>query len=158
FRELQVVPAVSVAISPELGVVPLGEAAREREIQATVSSNLKSAARGDLTLELAAGWSAEPRTQMFQLERRGDVATASFRVRIPAGVRPGTFAVEAVAHLDGTEHRRGYRVVSYPENWTRNLYRPARAELRVFDVRVAAGSTIGYVPGAGDEVPAALES
>ena len=66
--------------------------------------------------------------------------------------------VATAATTRGREYRRGYRVVSYPENWTRHLYAPACAEVRIFDVRTPAALTVGYVPGAGDEIPGALRN
>jgi hypothetical protein len=91
------------------------------------------------------------------MSRKGETFTGNFTVRVPAGTRSGDYPVEAVAAMDGQEFKRGYRTVSYPGTWTRNLYRPAASTIRVFAIKVAANLAVGYVPGAGDEIPAALE-
>jgi hypothetical protein len=158
FRDVQVVPRLAVVLEPELGVAPVSAAGQKRPFQVTVASNANSPQRGEVRLVLPAGWQSEPRTAAFELARRGEVFSVQFALSVPPGTKPGTFPLEAVATSGGAEFRRGYSVVSYPENWTRHLYAPARAELRVFDVKVAPNLTVGYVPGAGDEVPAALES
>jgi hypothetical protein len=122
-----------------------------------VLSNLKTAANGTVKLAPPEGWSVEPAETPFALTRKGESFTARFTLRIPGGTTAGTFRLEALANLQGREFRRGYRVISYPENWTRHLYAATRADLKIFDVKVAPNLTVGYVPGAGDEIPASLE-
>jgi len=151
------VPSLSVTLRPETAVIPIAPSVQSREFQVSLVSNEKSAANGTVRLVVPAGWQVEPAEMQFTTKQKGESATARFMVRIPAGAKAGTSAVEAVAVMRGREFRRGYRVVSYPENWTRFLYSNARSEIRTFDLKIAPGLTVGYVPGAGDEVPAALE-
>jgi hypothetical protein len=156
FVDLQVVPALSVALKPELTVVPLGSSPQAREFHVSVLNNRKDAASGTLKLLVPVGWKSSPPELPFAASSKGESFTARFSVQIPPSTA-GSFPVEAVASMGGKEYRRGYRVISYPENWTRNLYSPSRGEVRVLDVKIAPRLTIGYVPGAGDEVPDAIQ-
>jgi LmbE family N-acetylglucosaminyl deacetylase len=156
FVDLQVVPALSVGLKPELAVVPLGSGPQAREFHVSILNNQKDGARGTLRLVSPAGWKVDPAELPFTISRKGESFTARFSLQIPSSAA-GNFPVEAVASMSGKEYRRGYRVISYPENWTRNLYSPSKSEVRVVDVRIAPRLTIGYVPGAGDEVPEAIE-
>jgi hypothetical protein len=157
FPEFQIVPALSLDLEPQLRIAPVSAAAKPCEFRISILNNQKGEARGVLKLVSGMRWRIQPAEIPFALSRKGETFTASFTVRVPAGAPPGDYAVEAIAEMDGREFRQGYRTISYPGNWTRNLYRPARSTIRVFGVYIAADLTAGYVSGAGDEIPAALE-
>jgi hypothetical protein len=80
-----------------------------------------------------------------------------FSLQIPPEAKQGNHTIQAIAEMEGKEFRRGFRVLSYPENWTRNFYSPAQSIVERFSVKIAPGLTVGYIPGAGDDVPEALE-
>jgi LmbE family N-acetylglucosaminyl deacetylase len=157
FPEFQIVPGLSLTLEPQLRIAPVSAAAMTYEFRISVLNNRKGAAKGTLRLASDVGWRIQPAEIPFAMSRKGETFTASFTVQVPAGARSGDHAVEAIATLDGREFRRGYRTISYPGNWTRHLYRPAGSTIRIFRIKVAANLTAGYVPGAGDEIPAALE-
>jgi LmbE family N-acetylglucosaminyl deacetylase len=156
FVELQIVPSLAVTIDPPLAVAPLSPRPQTREFRVSVLNNDKAGARGAIRLAAPRGWSVHPAEISFTLSREGESFTGRFEATIPGGAPPGKFPVEAVARTAKAEYRQGYRSVSYPENWTRNNYSPARSEVAVFDVRIAPKLKVGYVMGAGDDVPAAL--
>ncbi len=157
FVELQIVPALSVTVTPDLGIAPISAGGKARQFQVSVLNNNQAGTQGVCRLIAPAGWQVEPAEMRFAMSHKGEAATNRFAVHPPANVRAGTYSIEAVATAGGREFRRGYEVISYPENWTRNLYFPSRSELEVFDVKVAPDLTVGYVMGSGDDVPAALE-
>ncbi|MGB6545315.1 MAG: PIG-L family deacetylase, partial [Candidatus Acidiferrales bacterium] len=55
---LVVTPAISVAISPSAGIVPLGQ--KQFTLTATIKSEVKGAAQGTVKLDLPEGWRAMP--------------------------------------------------------------------------------------------------
>jgi LmbE family N-acetylglucosaminyl deacetylase len=154
FTEFQIVPALSLTLEPDFVI-----ATKPGDYQFRVSllNNKKGEAQGTLKISCGKGWKVRPPESSFKLLRKGDTSTASFTIQVPAGTTAGDYPVEAIATLDGQEYRRGYRVVSYPENWTRNFYSPARSSIKIFEIAIAPHRIVGYVPGAGDDVPAALE-
>jgi len=157
FPEFQIVPALSLTLDPQFRIAPAGPIAKACEFRISVLNNQKGAARGILKLVSKMGWRIRPAEAPFELSRKGETFTAAFAVQVPAGTKAGDYDVEAIASLEGQEFKRGYRTISYPGNWARNLYRPARSEIKVFGIKVAANLTAGYIPGAGDDIPAALE-
>ncbi len=157
FVDFQIVPALSVTLDPEFEIVPLRSEARECKFRVSVSSNQKGDARGTLKLVSSAGWPIQPEEVSFAFSRKGETFTGSFTIQVPAGTKAGSYPIEAVASMNGQEFRRSQNTLSYPENWTRNLYTAARSRLEVFDIKTAPHLTVGYIPGAGDEIPAALE-
>ncbi|PYQ06470.1 MAG: hypothetical protein DMF82_06115 [Acidobacteria bacterium] len=71
----------------------------------------------------------------------------------PAG---RAYEVNAVATARGRQYREGYQLLEHRDLETRYLYRAARSEVRGVDVKVAPGLSVGYVMGAGDQVPAGI--
>jgi hypothetical protein len=157
FVELQVVPRLSVTLTPDSGIAPLSTESQTRLFQVSVLNNDRSGVQGTYRLVPPPGWRVEPPEVRFVLARKGETDTTRFRVHVPPNTPAGSFPLEAVAAVEGKEYRQGYEVVSYPENWTRNLYSRSRSDLEIFDVRIAPDLTVGYVPGSGDDVAASLE-
>jgi len=157
FVDFHIVPALSVAMDPKLGVVPISDSTQVREFRVSVSNNSGAEAKGSLRLVAPSSWHVEPDSANFALARRGESFARTFKVNIPGKVGTGTYQIEAVAEMGSREFRTGYRIITYPQIWTRHLYRPARSQLEVFDVKIAPGLRVGYVAGAGDEVPSSLE-
>jgi len=157
FIDLQVVPAVSVAAAPGLAVIRRSAEAQTRQLRVAVINNLASEARGRVRLVPPDGWQFRPESVDFVMTRSGESFSTVFELQVPAAVPAGEYYADAVVELNGREYRRGQREVSCPDNWSRRLYEPARTLLQVLDVTVTPALSVGYVMGAGDEVPAALE-
>jgi hypothetical protein len=149
-----VVPAVSVELSPEVGLVPLSE--KTLTVTATVRNEQTVAAKGAVRLELPAGWRAVPARGNFDLAAQGAEAKTVFTVT-PAGLAAGReYKLAAVAEAGGKEYREGFRAVGYPGLTPTNFYRAATDRVVAGDVKVAPGLKVAYLPGTGDAVVASL--
>jgi hypothetical protein len=155
YEPLVVAPAISVAVSPAAGVVPLTE--KTLMMTARVRSNVKGAAVGTVKLELPKGWTAAPARAEFSLGKDGDSVDVPFVVT-PGRLAETPYTMTAVATFAGKEYREGYTTVGYAGLLPVNLYRPATYKARGVDVKVAPGLKVGYLPGTGDEVQASLEN
>lgn len=133
-RSLAIVPPATLRLPVEAYVFAGGEA---RRIEVEVRSNVAGAA-GEVRLELPPQWRAQPAARPFQLSEAGEQTTVAFEVTPPAA--SGTGVVEAVASITAPPQKRQPR---------------ARAGLTRVEVRTLA-KRIGYVMGAGDEVPEVL--
>jgi hypothetical protein len=150
-----VVPALSVAVAPEVALVPLGQ--KTLTVTATVRNDQTGPAHGELKLELPEGWHAEPERASFDLASQNAEVRKSFLVT-PAALAAGKeYALQAVAETDGKAYREGFRAVGYPGLTPTNQYRAAMARVVGGDVRVAPGLRVAYLPGTGDAVVASLE-
>ncbi|HEV2446050.1 MAG TPA: PIG-L family deacetylase, partial [Candidatus Sulfopaludibacter sp.] len=146
-------PAISVAVSPGAGAVPVGT--RSFEFSCTVHSNVKGQAQGTLRLRLPAGWRSEPESAQFSMARDGEDHTITFAV-LPGTVETGEHRITAVAEYQGKNYEEGYRLVGYAGLRPYPLYRPAVYRAVGVDVKTAPGLRIAYLPGTGDDVPQAL--
>jgi hypothetical protein len=144
-------PAISVSIAPQAGIVPLG--AKSFDLTVTVHSNVKGPAKGTVKLDLPEGWKA--RQEEFSTAKDGDDQTLNFHVT-PEGLAEKPYTITAVATYDGHEYKEGYHTVGYPGLRPYNLYRASTYRTTGVNVKVAPGLNIGYIVGAGDDVPQSL--
>lgn len=158
-KVLNVVPALSVKLQPEIVVIPTGGGGprQRREFRVTLLNNAKGAAEATLRLEAPPGWTVEPAESPAKLRYEGEELTARFFVTPKAGLAAGDYELRAVARTGGEEFRAGYQVIAYDHIQERHLFHEAAARVLGVDVKTDAGMYVGYVRGAGDEVPDAIQ-
>ncbi|SET72044.1 PIG-L family deacetylase [Hymenobacter actinosclerus] len=115
----------------------------------------KAGVKGNVALTLPAGWQSEPASISFDLAAKDAEQTVQFQVRPGAGAKEGRAELRAVANVDGQAYSRGYQVIAYEHIPTQTLFPEATAPLVKLDLK-RRGQQIGYLMGAGDEVPEAL--
>jgi hypothetical protein len=162
--ELNVVPAFSVRMTPELAVFPAqtGAAAKPvtREVFVAVTNSTKGAARATVALEVPTGWQATPASSVISFQNEDEALSARFQVTAPATAGIGAHAIKAVVTSDRTGTQAfssGYQAIEYPHVERRQVIKPAETTAKVIDVKTVPGITVGYVMGVGDQVPPALE-
>jgi LmbE family N-acetylglucosaminyl deacetylase len=156
-RLLMIAPALSVALTPRAGVIPVTRRAATIDVHAQVMANVKGAAGAKVRLEIPSGWTASPEAAELHFTHEGEIQNAAFRVSIPQVTAGKSYTIQAVADYGGKQYREGYQIIAHRDLETRHLYHPATAELTGLDVKVAPGLKVGYIMGVGDEVPEALE-
>jgi LmbE family N-acetylglucosaminyl deacetylase len=155
-HELQVVPAVSVRVSPEVSAVPLTSARRPLEVHVFARGLARGSSEATLRVEAPAGWTVVPPSAPVRFAHEGEEAAASFRLVPPAAPEPGAVALTAVAVRDGREYRETVQAVEYDHIDRKQLLRPAETRLLVLDVRTTPRTSVGYVMGSGDAVADAI--
>ncbi|MGD1094826.1 MAG: PIG-L family deacetylase [Bryobacteraceae bacterium] len=148
-------PAISVAVSPSAGAVPLS--VKSFAFTCTVHSNVKGPAQGILRLKLPQGWRSTPPEAPFDFARDGEDQTVMFSVS-PDIVKPAEYTITAEADYNGHSYTEGYHMTGYPGVRPYPLYRPATYRAVGVEVKTAPGLRIGFLPGTGDDVPKALEN
>ena len=148
-RPLSVVPPVSVGIPGRTMLFPSPE---KRTVKVLLQSHV-AGTRGEVRLDASPGWQVTPAAHAFQFAETGGMAALSFTVAPPSGSSQGT--LRAVATIGRDEVTEGALTIEYPHFAPQTLMRDARLEVRRAEVKSLA-RRIGYVMGAGDEVPAAL--
>ncbi len=157
-RLLTIVPAISLTVSPQIGVIPVKPGENEQHFSTTVEilNNSKEEAEGVLSLHLPQGWAASPESIPFSFTRAG--ASRTFRFDISAkGVKAGErYTIQAIGRYNGEEYRAGYQTIEHPELEPRHLYRLTTKTLNAVDVKLPENLKVGYIMGVGDKVPEAL--
>lgn len=153
-RELMIVPALSVTVSPTHAVVPL-HTSRPLRLRVNVINNDAHGGSGNLALRLPAGWEATPSAATLTFARAGERASVDFDVA-PSALEDRDYSIQAEATVSGRVYRSGYDLIQHRDLETRYLYRDAATQVRGLDVRMPAGLKVGYVMGVGDDIPAAI--
>ncbi|HEX5107589.1 MAG TPA: PIG-L family deacetylase [Vicinamibacterales bacterium] len=153
-RDVNVAPALSVALDSPLLIVPTGSTPRTQRITAAATSHTSMTTAGVLRLRLPTGWKASPAQAAFTL-RKGETFSAPFTITAPPVVRDARLQLQAEAAVGGQTFTREMQVVAYPHIQTHRLYAPSAAIVQVLHLDVAP-VRVGYIMGSGDKVPDAL--
>jgi len=158
-RPVIVEPAVALQLAGEALLFP-NPSPKNLELQ--VQANVADAA-GSVRIQTPAGWSVTPASQDFRLAGAGQESVLSFQLTPPTGnperqrgdQTEEKGVLEASAQVNGRPVAVGMQTISYSHIPPQVLFPPAKIGLVRSDVRSLA-KTIGYVMGAGDEVPESL--
>jgi hypothetical protein len=148
-RPLAIVPPVAIDLTEHSLVFA---DTHPRQIEVPVRANTGKAS-GDVHLEIPSGWKVEPASRHFDLAAAGQQATLAFELTPPAADARGQ--VRAVAQVGDRMVDVGTEVIEYPHIPAQTLFPKAEASLVHADIKTLS-KNIGYIMGAGDEVPAAL--
>jgi LmbE family N-acetylglucosaminyl deacetylase len=155
-RPVTVVPRVDVKLDPST-LVWSTLAGGSRRFTVTLTHGARDTTSGTVSLVLPAGWPTI-RPQRFRLVAQDERETYTFDVRPPRGSGRITATIRAVARDSaGQEYDAGVFTVNYPHIRPRSYLAPAEAEVHLAPVALPRLARIGYVRGASDLVPQALE-
>jgi LmbE family N-acetylglucosaminyl deacetylase len=153
---VQVVPELSVRVSPELTVVALEEPIPALEVRAFARHNAPGAGEAVVQLETPPGWSVEPRESRVRFAYEGEEVAARFLVTPPATRTAGTVFLRAIVTRAGREYRETVQEIAYHHTQRRQRLVPAEVGVLVLDIHTAADASVGYVMGSGDAVADAI--
>jgi LmbE family N-acetylglucosaminyl deacetylase len=149
-----VAPPVSVALEPGTQVIPTSHQGA-MGASVIVHNNLEAAADPLLTLQVPKGWRLEPPQQHVRFTKIGD-STFTFNVS-PSQVTESRSQIKADLNVAGKNYSEGYTVVTRDDLRVFYYYQPAIQKVSAVDVKLPASLTIGYLMGAGDEIPTVLK-
>lgn len=153
-RVLAVVPAFSVSLEPGAQVIRKeGDPGCNVTVGATY--NLNAPAKGSLRLQVPPNWRVEPSELPVEFYHRGEKQEFKFKV-FPASLQEGRTEIRAILESGGSKYSEGYTEVTREDLDTFYYYQPALQRVSIVDVKVPAGLKVGYVMGAGDDIPTTL--
>ena len=109
--------------------------------------------KGELKLGAPQGWEVSPASIPIDLKAADAEMVATFSVKPPNQNGEGT--LRAIVSIDGRDYSLERVRISYPHIGVQTLMPPAEAKLVRADIR-KKGDRIGYIPGAGDDIPESL--
>ena len=155
-RPLMIGPPISVLLTSPVVVAPVGGAGKAA-IGVSVRSNVQSAVHAKLKLETPSGWKVEPAEIAVDLDHDGDLNNYSFQVT-PQNLHEGTYKVTARAEYNAKQYSEGFKIITRPDLDSYPAYRPATENVQAVDVKLPPQLKVGYIMGAGDEIPSVLQS
>jgi len=109
--------------------------------------------KGELKLAVPQGWQVSPASVPIDLKAADSETVGTFTVKPPNQNNEGT--LRAIVSIDGRDYSFERVRISYPHIGVQTLMPPAEAKLVRADIR-KNGDRIGYISGAGDDLPESL--
>jgi len=110
--------------------------------------------KGELKLAAPSGWRVDPPSVPIDLKGANAETVSTFTVKPPDQNSEGM--LRAIVSIDGRDYSFERVRISYPHIGVQTLMPPAEVKLVRADIR-KKGDRIGYIPGAGDDVPESLQ-
>ncbi len=148
-RPLVVVPPIAIGIPEPALIFPDVKA---KAVEVLIHSNVAGAA-GELRLDAPAGWTIQPASVPFKTVEVDEQTNLTFTVTPPP--RTTIAELRAIAKVNGRDISSDMHVIAYPGSPIQTVFPPSSARLVRADIKNLARK-IGYIMGAGDEVPGAL--
>jgi LmbE family N-acetylglucosaminyl deacetylase len=153
-RPLAVVPAFSVELEPGTQVISTHNGAGS-VVKVGVAGDVNHETRGTLHLELPQGWRSEPSDSPVDFGARGQKKEFQFKI-FPANLQQSRSELHALLQTAGGDFKEGYTLVTREDLGSFYYYQPARQRESIVDVNVPHDLKIGYIMGAGDDIPTVL--
>lgn len=116
--------------------------------------SFKNRASGTIIPKIPSGWKVEPEALNFGPLQKGEEKKASF-ILTPAGnISSGAFSLSI--NSDGKSFDRGNKMIDYDHIPLQTLFPLSETRIERIDLKTQ-GKRIGYITGAGDLIPEALE-
>ncbi len=155
-RPVTVVPRIDVKVDPATELWPINSLGAHR-FTVTLTHGARDTTSGTVGLRLPKGWPAvAPRS--FRFTREDERESFVFEFKAPTRRKPSTLEIRAFARdTAGTSYELGVYTVDYPHIRPRSYTKPATATLRLAPLALPRLTRLGYVRGAADRVPEALQ-
>ncbi|MEO8533753.1 MAG: LmbE family protein, partial [Flavobacterium sp.] len=113
----------------------------------------KEAIKGNLQLDLPKGWLVSPKQIPFALEKKGMEQIFYFEVTAP--IQPEEAIAKSIVTIDNQRFDKDVTIIDYSHITKQMVLKSAESKCIRIDLKTS-GDAIGYIMGAGDEVPESL--
>ncbi len=149
YNYLDIVPEITTAI---IDKVVLFNDNKSKTIAVKVKAG-REAVKGDLQLELPKNWMVSPKSIPFYLEKKDTDQVFYFDVTPPN--KAEEVIIKSVVTIGNKQYDKEQIVINYNHITKQQVLKSAEAKCIRIDLKTN-GEKIGYIMGAGDEVPKSL--
>ena len=150
YRPYEVLPPATVNISEKVYVF---SDATPKTIQFIIKANADNV-NGTLQLTVPDTWVLTTKNNSFQLNKKGDEAI--LEATVSPGSSTGIAKLGASLIINNKTYNKSIQRIEYDHIPYQFILSDAEVKLVNINLKKAA-TTIGYIPGAGDEIPACLK-
>ncbi|MDC6405435.1 MULTISPECIES: PIG-L family deacetylase [Maribacter] len=150
YQPFEIVPKATSMLKDKVLIFSDGT---PKQIPVTVKAH-KDHVSGKVRLEIGDGWILDSATQPFSIEKKGDEQTLVFTLTPPATENESYLT--SIVSIDGENISKELVTIAYDHIPTQTVLMPSEAKVVRLDIQ-KAGQHIGYIMGAGDDVPTSLE-
>ncbi|QRR03962.1 PIG-L family deacetylase [Dyadobacter sandarakinus] len=149
YRPFEIRPPVTATLTEPVFIFP----DQNPKTVTVIVQAQKTRTVGTVRLDLPTGWKSEPASADFDIPEKYHDQYFYFKVTPPAASDEATLKV--ATRVDGKDYYQSIKTIAHRHIPTQTIFPPAEARIARLDVKTAV-KKIGYIAGAGDEVPAAL--
>lgn len=149
YNPFDIVPDVTTTILDKVAIFSSG---KTKNIGVKIKAG-KDAVEGLLQLEVPEKWKVNPKSIPFKLTKKGEDQTVYFEVTPPKTADEIT--VKSVALINGKTFDKEQINITYEHISKQQVLKPSEAKFIKLDIKTG-NEKIGYIMGAGDEVPKGL--
>lgn len=150
YNFLDIVPEMTTSI---LDKVSLFTTTKKKYIAVKIKSG-KEGVKGDLQLELPKSWVVSPKSIPFNLDKVGTEQTVYFEVSPPSS--NDEVVAKSVAIIDGKRYDKEQIVIDFNHIAKQQVLKSSESKFIRLDLKTEERK-IGYIMGAGDDVPNSLK-
>ena len=149
YQPFEVLPKATVRLMDKVLIFAHGD---PKQIPVKIKAGEENIS-GTVSLNAPLGWQVSPEKIDFSITQKGDEKTVLFKVVPPQNEDEGT--IFPFATIDGNQYSKELVVIDYDHIPTQSVLPPASAKVVRLNIE-KTGESIGYIMGAGDEVPESL--
>lgn len=149
YNYFDIVPEVTSSI---LEKVSFFENDKTKSIAVKVKAG-KDNVKGNLQLELPSEWIVTPKSIPFNLDKKGKEQIVYFNVSPPA--QASEVIAKSVAIINNKRYDKEQIIIDFDHITKQQVLLPTEAKFNKLDIRIN-NEKIGYIMGAGDEIPECL--
>ncbi len=150
YQPFEIVPEATASFMDKVLIFATGSPKR---VPVTIKAH-KDSISGRLELQYGTGWTVTESSQPFFIAKKGDQQTVYFELSPPAIENEST--ISPILQVNGKEISKEMVTIAYDHIPTQTVLLPSEAKVVRLNIQ-KAGENIGYIMGAGDEVPTSLE-
>jgi LmbE family N-acetylglucosaminyl deacetylase len=149
YQPFEIIPEVTVGIANKVLIFPNSNS---KEITVKVKSG-KPNIEGTVSILHTEGWKITPESQEVTIEQKGAEQILTFTVTPPVNQNEST--ISPIVNLDGRTYSDELVEIDYDHIPFQSVLLPSQSKVVKLDIQ-KKGQVIGYIHGAGDEIPTSL--
>ncbi|MBC8768446.1 PIG-L family deacetylase [Arenibacter sp. BSSL-BM3] len=150
YQPFEILPEATANFKDKVVIFATSE---PKEIPVTIKA-LKDNVKGELQLCFGKGWKVDQEIKSFEIEKNGDQQTLHFLVT-PPSYEDENF-ISPIIKINGKEISKELIEISYDHIPKQSVLLPSETKVVRLNIN-KTGENIGYIVGAGDEIPESLE-
>ncbi|WP_295716444.1 PIG-L family deacetylase [Mucilaginibacter sp.] len=151
YQPLVITPPVTVNMTNHV-FISYGPSSQSLQVKLKSFKNVHT---GSIQLKLPKGWKANPAIINFKDKNKGEEWTEQFTITPTREAQNGLAVTGVAVDVDSRLYEYEIKEIKYEHVPTITLFPPAEAKLVSLDLKTA-GKKLGYIAGAGDQMPEAL--
>lgn len=149
YQPFEVLPEATASFTDKVLIFADG---KPKHVPVTIEAHANNI-KGEIQLCHGEGWKVDSDTQSFEIVKKGDKKAISFTLTPPEKESEGY--ISPILKIDGKQMTAALITIAYDHIPDQAVLLPSEAKTVRLNIK-KAGEQIGYIAGAGDEVPESL--